>query len=104
MTSISSFMRVKARGSAEGAKLALDVGSGRLVHQLGHAERRQAGDLVRYLVSRSGQRHRAGQRNEITDVGLVARVGLHQMSLMDREMTLTLGAGLDGLAPPLPAR
>src|ERR1700731_2806752 len=94
----------KASGRREGAELAPNVGSGRLVHHLGDSERSQSGDLLRHLLTCAGQPHGAGKRDEVSDVRLVTGVGLDQMSLVDHEMSLSFGGPLDRPTPSPPAR
>ena len=101
---MGSFRARKASGRREGAELAPNVGSGRLVHHLGDSQRSQSGDLLRHLLTCAGQPHGAGKRDEVSDVRLVTGVGLDQMPRVDDEMSLTFGVRLDRLTPCPPAR
>jgi hypothetical protein len=75
---MGSFGARKASGRREGAELAPNVGSGRLLHQLGDSQRGQSGDLLRHvqrspLLARDADRlwreRRIGRIRVIKSVG-----------------------------------
>src|SRR5271166_172988 len=94
---------LQAHGGCKGAKLTRNVGSGGLIDEFGDAERAEPGNAFRHLLRRTRQSCCVGQREEVGNMRLVARVGLDQVTLVDREMPLILGTGFDRLAPAAPA-